>query len=112
MTDREGLRIEPVRTGSFDDLGKLLCTDDAACGCWSMWFITSVREYHAAGIEGNRARFAALAASSDDPRLCQISGHRSTRRRDCRGTNPSLRRSHLRDQRSPAVEEELPLLRQ
>ena len=67
MTDREGLRIESVHAGSLDDLGKLLCTDDAACGCWCMWFITSVREYHAAGIEGNRARFAALAASSDDP---------------------------------------------
>ena len=32
-----------------------------------MWFIIPVKEYHAAGSEGNRASFSDLIVSSDNP---------------------------------------------
>jgi GNAT superfamily N-acetyltransferase len=50
-----------------DDLGKLFASDPSASGCWCMWFITSVKEYHSAGAAGNRQKFEALALESKEP---------------------------------------------
>ena len=61
------LKISAVTSNTLDDLGSLLCTDKAAGGCWCMWFIIPVKEYHAAGSEGNRASFSDLIVSSDNP---------------------------------------------
>jgi GNAT superfamily N-acetyltransferase len=59
--------IRPVDSGSVEDLGKLFGTDRAAAGCWCMWFIIRVKDYHAAGGAGNRASFCDLLAASDQP---------------------------------------------
>jgi GNAT superfamily N-acetyltransferase len=61
------MEIRPASPGSVEDLSDLFCTDKAAAGCWCMWFIIPVREYHAAGGEGNRARFHQLIATSEQP---------------------------------------------
>lgn len=61
------MEIRPVDAASLADLGGLLGTERSAAGCWCMWFIVPVRDFHAAGPEGNRARFAALAAQGGPP---------------------------------------------
>jgi GNAT superfamily N-acetyltransferase len=61
------LTIQAVTSELIPDLGKLFSTDPAADRCWCMWFIIPVKEYHAAGGEGNRASFCELAAGSDLP---------------------------------------------
>ncbi|MGH6919207.1 MAG: GNAT family N-acetyltransferase [Geminicoccaceae bacterium] len=60
-------RIEPITGDLIDDMGRLLSTDRAACGCWCMWFIIPVKDYHRAGSAGNRASFCDLMASSEQP---------------------------------------------
>lgn len=60
-------RIEPITSDMIDDIGRLLATDRAAGGCWCMWFIIRVKDYHRAGSGGNRASFCALMASSAQP---------------------------------------------
>jgi GNAT superfamily N-acetyltransferase len=50
-----------------EDLSQLFASDPSASGCWCMWFITSVKEYHAAGAAGNRQKFEALARTSEQP---------------------------------------------
>lgn len=61
------MEIKPVDSASIDDLRDLFCTDKAAAGCWCMWFIIPVKDYHAAGGEGNRASFCALLEASEHP---------------------------------------------
>jgi GNAT superfamily N-acetyltransferase len=61
------LVIKPLTPDRLDDLGRLFSTDPVAAGCWCMWFIIPVKDYHAAGGEGNRASFTKLAAESDLP---------------------------------------------
>lgn len=59
--------IRPISVGSVDDLGALLCTERQSAGCWCMWFITPVKDFHAAGAAGNQERFLRLAASEAQP---------------------------------------------
>jgi GNAT superfamily N-acetyltransferase len=61
------MEIRPIDSDSVDDLSDLFCTDKGAAGCWCTWFIIPVKEYHAAGGDGNRARFCELVASSKQP---------------------------------------------
>jgi GNAT superfamily N-acetyltransferase len=63
----EDLEIRPFRPELADDLAELFATDASANACWCMWFVTSVKDFHAAGPEGNRAGFEALARASDEP---------------------------------------------
>jgi GNAT superfamily N-acetyltransferase len=60
-------RIELITGSLVDELGRLLATDRAAGGCWCMWFIIPVADYHRAGSAGNRAGFYDLLASSAQP---------------------------------------------
>jgi GNAT superfamily N-acetyltransferase len=61
------LTIQTVTSASVEDLGKLFSTEQVADACWCMWFIIPVKDYHAAGHAGNRARFSELAAHSKEP---------------------------------------------
>jgi GNAT superfamily N-acetyltransferase len=61
------MEIRPVDSNSVGDLGKLFGTDKSAAGCWCMWFIIPVKDYHAAGGSGNEASFRRLLAASDRP---------------------------------------------
>ena len=61
------LTIQRVTSNLIHDVGRLFATDKVANNCWCMWFITSVKEFHAVGHEGNRANFCELAAKSDQP---------------------------------------------
>jgi GNAT superfamily N-acetyltransferase len=60
-------RIEPITSDMIEDMGRLLGTDRAAGGCWCMWFIIPVKDYHSAGSGGNRASFCGLMAASRQP---------------------------------------------
>jgi GNAT superfamily N-acetyltransferase len=62
MTD-----IRPLDQTMIADLGGLLATDKGSAGCWCMWFIIRVRDYHAAGSAGNEASLRTLAARSTQP---------------------------------------------
>ena len=47
--------IRPITSESVEDLATVFCGDASAEGCWCMWFIIPVKEYHAAGSVGNRS---------------------------------------------------------
>lgn len=59
--------VIPFHIGLSNDLAALLGSDASAARCWCMWFIDSVKSFHAAGADGNRAKFEALARSSAEP---------------------------------------------
>lgn len=61
------LDIRPYRPELRDDLEALFAHEPSAAGCWCMWFIGSVKDFHAAGPGGNRRRFDALADGSPQP---------------------------------------------
>lgn len=61
------LRIEKVTSDFIDDVAKLFNRDKATNGCWCMWFIIPVKDFHAAGSTGNRASFCNLLAKSEHP---------------------------------------------
>jgi GNAT superfamily N-acetyltransferase len=61
------LLISPVEPGSIDRVSELFSNNAAANGCWCMWFISRVADYHAAGPVGNRRHFEQLVATSDQP---------------------------------------------
>jgi GNAT superfamily N-acetyltransferase len=61
------MEIRPVDSTSVGDLGRLFGTDRSAAGCWCMWFIIRVKDYHAAGGSGNEASFRRLLGASEHP---------------------------------------------
>ena len=61
------LTIRPVTSKLIDDVGRLFSADKLANNCWCMWFIIPVKEFHAIGSEGTRAKFSELAANSNHP---------------------------------------------
>ncbi len=67
IVEDDRVDIRPADTGSMGDLAGLFGSDRATAGCWCMWFIVPVKDYHAAGGAGNRARFGELTASSEHP---------------------------------------------
>ena len=58
-------RIEQVTSALVDDLAKLFGSEKIANDCWCMWFIIPVKDFHAAGSDGNRASFCNLLAKSE-----------------------------------------------
>ncbi|HEY6133603.1 MAG TPA: GNAT family N-acetyltransferase, partial [Rubrivivax sp.] len=61
------LQIRPFAAALAQDLERLFATDPSAHACWCMWFIGSVKDFHLAGAQGNRAGFEALARQSSEP---------------------------------------------
>lgn len=61
------LDIRPLDTDGIDELTELFGTDDTTDRCWCMWFIDSYKDFHAAGREGNRAKFVSCALDEPDP---------------------------------------------
>ena len=61
------LSIVPITVDRLNDLGRQFETDEVANRCWCMWFIIAVKDFHKAGAQGNRAKFAEIAANSDHP---------------------------------------------
>ena len=59
--------VRVFHSGLADDLAELLRSEPSANSCWCMWFIDSVKDFHSAGSDGNRARFEALARGSPEP---------------------------------------------
>lgn len=69
MADLRSTEIEvrPFHIALVDDLACLFATDPTASACWCMWFIDTVKAFHAAGAAGNRAHFESLANSAAEP---------------------------------------------
>jgi GNAT superfamily N-acetyltransferase len=61
------MKIKPMSSDLIEDLGALFRAEKQTAGCWCMWFIIPVKEYHAAGSDGNRTSFSRLIASSEKP---------------------------------------------
>jgi GNAT superfamily N-acetyltransferase len=61
------LDIRPLTAERLPDLGELFGSDASANGCWCMWFIIRVKEYHEGGSAANAAKFRALAENSAHP---------------------------------------------
>ena len=61
------LEVRSFHVDLVDDLARLFASDQSASNCWCMWFIDSVKDFHAAGPAGNRARFLSLAGSTAEP---------------------------------------------
>jgi GNAT superfamily N-acetyltransferase len=61
------LEAKLFHMGLSGDLADLLRTEASANSCWCMWFIDSVKDFHAAGAEGNRKKFESLAREAPEP---------------------------------------------
>jgi GNAT superfamily N-acetyltransferase len=61
------ITVEAVDKTRLSDLDILFGSDDVADRCWCMWFIIAVKDFHAAGRNGNRASLARLATESPTP---------------------------------------------
>ena len=48
-------------------LDALFATNQSAEACWCMWFLIPVKQFHANGVEGNKAAFTAVAHASREP---------------------------------------------
>ena len=48
-------------------LDALFATHQSAEACWCMWFLIPVKQFHANGVEGNKAAFTDLAQASREP---------------------------------------------
>ncbi len=59
--------VREVGPGLVRDLDRLFGSDDDADRCWCMWFLMSVRDFHAAGREGNRRSLLNLIDDSPTP---------------------------------------------
>ncbi len=59
--------IVPVTADNLAELEPLFAGHAVANGCWCMWFIDSVSDYHRAGPAGNKAKLQSLAAATDLP---------------------------------------------
>lgn len=61
------MRLVPINEDLLDDFGVLLHGEPESSGCWCMWFIKRVADYHADGDAGNRADFTGLVRTSPTP---------------------------------------------
>ena len=59
--------VRELTLGLVPDLETLFGTDPIPGGCWCMWHIVRVADFHSAGPHGNRAKFDELLAASPDP---------------------------------------------
>ena len=59
--------VVPLTEDRLDDFGRLLCEQPESRGCWCMWFIRPVAEYHRVGDAGNRDAFTDLVRSAPTP---------------------------------------------
>ena len=61
------IEVKALTPDLFPDLASLFETEPTANGCWCMWFIIPVKDYHAGGAAANRARFTDLALTAKEP---------------------------------------------
>jgi GNAT superfamily N-acetyltransferase len=61
------LEVRPLALSDLPALAQLFSCDRLADGCWCMWFIIRVKEFHAGGSAANAAKFKELAAISEQP---------------------------------------------
>jgi GNAT superfamily N-acetyltransferase len=59
--------IRPISPKHIADLGRLLACQKSAHGCWCMWFIIRIKDYHQGGAVANEAKFRALAEEARSP---------------------------------------------
>lgn len=59
--------IRPLGRDTVGDVGRLFDSSAVTRGCWCVWYIIPVREFHAGGGERNGRIFAELAAQESAP---------------------------------------------
>lgn len=61
------LEVQPVTAERLADAEALFCSSPATAGCFCMWFIIPVRDYHAGGGEESRRLLRELVDSGGPP---------------------------------------------
>lgn len=61
------MQIVPISQDRIEDFATLQRTQPESTGCWCMWFIRPVADYHASGDAGNKAAFTELLQGSQAP---------------------------------------------
>jgi GNAT superfamily N-acetyltransferase len=61
------IKVKPVTRDVLDDAEKLFGTSPETDGCFCMWFIIPVAQYHAGGRTANRQLFYELCEASSEP---------------------------------------------
>jgi GNAT superfamily N-acetyltransferase len=61
------IQVSPMDQQLLPALGTLFDNEETTVGCWCNWFIVPVKEYHAAGHDGNKARFCDMVTTSPEP---------------------------------------------
>jgi GNAT superfamily N-acetyltransferase len=61
------ISYRPFELGLIPALDELFATNQTAEACWCMWFLIPVKQFHANGVEGNKAAFTAVARASREP---------------------------------------------
>ena len=59
--------VKELTSERVSDLEALFGADPLTDRCWCVWHIVRVEDFHAAGREGNRAKFEELLANSHEP---------------------------------------------
>lgn len=60
-------RIEEVGETSIPALDGLFCSDRAIAGCWCMWFVIPVKEFHEGKNGANKTRFIEMMNGEKSP---------------------------------------------
>jgi GNAT superfamily N-acetyltransferase len=61
------LQVKPVTAALVQDAERTFASNPASAGCFCMWFLIPVTQYHAGGPEQNRRLFRELVENSDAP---------------------------------------------
>ncbi len=62
-----GLEVKPVTAELVQDAEQVFAANSDSAGCYCMWFLIPVAQYHAGGRDGNRRLFRELAEASSTP---------------------------------------------
>lgn len=61
------LEVQTLTPERLSDLDDLFGADPSANTCWCMWFVISVKEFHAGGAAANRERFTRQVREASEP---------------------------------------------
>ena len=59
--------VRPLADDRLEDFEALLCSQPQSAGCWCMWFVRRVADYHEGGSAANRAALVEMMRSAATP---------------------------------------------
>jgi len=61
------VEVRPLTDQGLEDFEQLQCSQPQSAGCWCMWFVRRVVDYHEGGSAGNRAALVEMMPSAATP---------------------------------------------